>query len=198
MKQIGLALHNYHDTHLSFPPLMVYATPGPTYTAYHHSWLTKIMPFMEQGPIYDMMDTNLPAWDVVNDKPMPFAQQQVATLQCPSDSRLKSTADSKGVAFTAYSAAESFDWWGDTCCAPNNNDPGWPPWVPYITKYPVLDGTHMFSGIFPNNKTHRIRDIRDGTSNTILFAEAFADCDGATRQTFRAANSHGFGITFDL
>lgn len=73
MKQIGIALHNYHDAHKTFPPMVVLggnslAIPRP---AYHHTWLTKILPFLEQRSIYDLMDARLPAWDAANNAPMP-------------------------------------------------------------------------------------------------------------------------------
>jgi prepilin-type N-terminal cleavage/methylation domain-containing protein len=62
IRQIGLALHNYHDTTKSFPTVAVMGgdpgTPnaqgGRDYTQpYHHTWLVMILPFMEQGPLYD-------------------------------------------------------------------------------------------------------------------------------------------------
>lgn len=48
LKQIGLALHNHHDTHGKFPPGFI-ATTGPNST---YGWATYILPFMEQDNIY--------------------------------------------------------------------------------------------------------------------------------------------------
>ena len=58
LKQLGLALHNYHDTYKIFPTngLQQVATPfnSTTWTnASKGSQLVKILPFMEQGPLYD-------------------------------------------------------------------------------------------------------------------------------------------------
>jgi prepilin-type N-terminal cleavage/methylation domain-containing protein len=47
-KQIGLALHNYHDVHGSFPP----AQNTSFYNQYYWSWLAKILPFIEQDNLY--------------------------------------------------------------------------------------------------------------------------------------------------
>src|SRR5262245_6249081 len=47
LKQLGLAMHNHHDTYLGFPPC-VQATPK------QHAWTPFIFPYIEQGNIpYD-------------------------------------------------------------------------------------------------------------------------------------------------
>lgn len=48
LKQIGLALHNYHDTHLRFPVRNFYAVPGDT-----ASWMLHIMPYMDRSNLYN-------------------------------------------------------------------------------------------------------------------------------------------------
>ena len=57
MKQIGLALHNYHDTHLVFPPG---GTFDPEAGEYHHSWMTMLLPFVDQAPLYSRYDFDEP------------------------------------------------------------------------------------------------------------------------------------------
>jgi prepilin-type N-terminal cleavage/methylation domain-containing protein/prepilin-type processing-associated H-X9-DG protein len=55
LKQIGLALHNYHDTFKSFPPGWVYfGSNQPEF-----GWAVFSMPFMEQKPLYDAIDPNV-------------------------------------------------------------------------------------------------------------------------------------------
>jgi hypothetical protein len=49
LKQIGLALQNYHDTYNSFPPAYIADANGKPM----HSWRVLILPFMEQKPLYD-------------------------------------------------------------------------------------------------------------------------------------------------
>ncbi|MFH1266220.1 MAG: DUF1559 domain-containing protein [Planctomycetota bacterium] len=51
LKQIGLALQNYHDVHKKFP----HGTRSP-YAA--PNWRVMLLPFMEQGSLYDSLDTN--------------------------------------------------------------------------------------------------------------------------------------------
>lgn len=58
LKQIGIALHNYHDTYNQLPPPYVTDKDGkPLY-----SWRVLILPFMEQGNIYQMWNKDK-AWD---------------------------------------------------------------------------------------------------------------------------------------
>ena len=56
MKQLGLAIHNYHDTYKVFPPGVLAAglnagTSRPT----NMSWMPMLLPFMEQAPLYDQL-----------------------------------------------------------------------------------------------------------------------------------------------
>lgn len=58
LKQIGLALLNYHDAHGAFPPAYVADAEGKKL----YSWRVLILPFLEQAPLYDRFDKNK-AWD---------------------------------------------------------------------------------------------------------------------------------------
>ncbi len=58
LKQIGLALHNYHDAYGAFPPAYTVDTEGQPL----HSWRTLILPYMDQKPLYDKIDLSKP-WD---------------------------------------------------------------------------------------------------------------------------------------
>jgi hypothetical protein len=62
LKQIGLAMHNYHDVHLQLPPGGVYAADGTP----HHSWQTMILPFVDQAALYNQIDFHRPWTDPAN------------------------------------------------------------------------------------------------------------------------------------
>jgi len=62
LKQIGLALHNYHSTHHTFPPGATVDEAGVS----HHSWITQILPFIDQNPLYERVDFDVPWNDPAN------------------------------------------------------------------------------------------------------------------------------------
>ncbi len=64
LKQIGLALHNYHDTYGAFPPAYTVDSEGKPL----HSWRVLILPFLEQQALYDQIDLTKPWDDPVNEQ----------------------------------------------------------------------------------------------------------------------------------
>jgi len=115
LKQIGIALQNYHDTYLRFPPVAVFGktgnypgTPPPTAPspAYHHTWCLMILPFMEQQPLYDSVDKMLRVWD------QPIRSTVVPSFLCPSDDGFgHDPSRTHGIAVTHYVASEGYHWW---------------------------------------------------------------------------------------
>jgi prepilin-type N-terminal cleavage/methylation domain-containing protein len=63
LKQIGLALHNYHDSMQSFPPAYIDGNTDPTTDAAFDlgpgwGWASVILPYLEQTNIYNQVDFN--------------------------------------------------------------------------------------------------------------------------------------------
>ena len=111
LKQVGLALHNYHDTHGRFP-FSCLARGACTGTTSENSSLgtastiepitlnargwTMLLPYLDQGPLYNSYNMSLPAGDLTesgstyrpgtafgnNDK---VVSQKLTVLLCPSD-----------------------------------------------------------------------------------------------------------------
>ncbi len=80
LKQLGLALHNYHDTHKRFPFGSGGTTPpsgSPGYSA-----VSLMLPFMEQTPLWNQIDFRLPLTDPVN---TPARLTSIPGFLCPSD-----------------------------------------------------------------------------------------------------------------
>lgn len=77
LKQIGLALHNYHDTYGSFPPAYTVDAEGNRL----HSWRTLILPYIDQAPLYKTIDLSKPWDDPVNAK---ARETRVYGYACPS------------------------------------------------------------------------------------------------------------------
>jgi prepilin-type processing-associated H-X9-DG protein len=78
LKQIGLAMHNYHDTFKSFPPAVISDQAGRPM----RSWRVAILPFVEQAPLYDQYDFSQP-WDGPNNRALHGTS--IATYRCPED-----------------------------------------------------------------------------------------------------------------
>ena len=79
LKQIAIALHNYHDTYNSFPPAYTVDENGNPL----HSWRTLILPFCDQRPLYETIDLSKPWNDPVNAEAY---KTEVHGYLCPSTS----------------------------------------------------------------------------------------------------------------
>lgn len=71
LRQIGLALHNYHDTYQAFPPNVT--TP----------WPVAIAPYLDQTPLYNSYDHNFDAFQSPSNERL--GMQVWPIFQCPSD-----------------------------------------------------------------------------------------------------------------
>src|SRR5690606_12594833 len=78
MRQIGIALHNYHDTYGTFPPAFLPDENGQPQT----SWRVMILPFMEHANLYNRYNLNEP-WDSPNN--LSVVSVPMPVYQCPSD-----------------------------------------------------------------------------------------------------------------
>lgn len=78
VKQIALAMHNYHDTYNAFPPAYTTDEDGNKL----HSWRTLLLPFMEQQQLYEQIDLSKP-WDAPQNRHL--FDTVIPTYGCPSD-----------------------------------------------------------------------------------------------------------------
>ncbi|HID23337.1 MAG TPA: DUF1559 domain-containing protein [Planctomycetaceae bacterium] len=153
MKQIGLALHNYYDVYKTFPPQAVWGYPNqPSYQVgslpapFHHTWCTFILPYIDQAPLYQQIDFNLPAWG------QPIVGTRVEAFHCPSDGGgLDNPADTDGIEYTNYPGCAGYHWW-----------------------YPTGRGRGLWDGVFNYVRAIKMADIRDGTSNTAMVIERYS------------------------
>jgi prepilin-type processing-associated H-X9-DG protein len=79
LKQIGLAMHNYHSTHGAFPPAYTVDKDGKPLL----SWRVLILPFLEQESLYKEFHLDEP-WDSPHNKPL--IDRMPATYLCQSES----------------------------------------------------------------------------------------------------------------
>jgi prepilin-type N-terminal cleavage/methylation domain-containing protein len=167
LKQMALACHSCHDANGRFPP-----QSGTFGGAYYAPILFHLLPYIEQGNVYQMavwLDYNAavgkttptpsttintgyiwPTWAAVNKSTNTWLRQtRISTYQCPTDPTL----------------GNGLDWTpGDASYAANFQ----------VFGNPAVGGT----GAAGYDGARTMVGITDGTSNTIMFAEKLSRCDG--------------------
>jgi prepilin-type N-terminal cleavage/methylation domain-containing protein/prepilin-type processing-associated H-X9-DG protein len=166
LKQIGLALHNYHDTFGSFPSGWIGVDNGVP-TAHDGingaGWGTMLLPYLDQSPLYNRFNANVGIEDPLND---PFRLTTLTVFRCPSDpqpERFRIDEEGTGVFICELPIANSVGSFGTIELDGCENPPGTPP--------VMNNGQCVGDGVFYHNSRIKIRDIRDGTSNTFMTGE---------------------------
>ncbi len=174
LKQIGLALHNYHDANQAFPQAYsALPTPDPTAPsgagAYGAAAFVLILPFIEQGDVYRGIDVSRAALSSVNMPPNnPAYSTPIKTFLCPS---------APGLPAVVYSAelANSFNNFGVAVTPAPGLIFGRCDYAPDAGMQADLPGISINAGASiiaePPDGPVSITDISDGTSNTIMVVE---------------------------
>lgn len=157
LKQVGLALINYHEHFNVFPPGYVardvaaddswIAETGPGF-----AWGTMLLPFMDQVFLETSIDYNLDATDPVN---MPVLGSPIHTLLCPASPTPPTFDVAAGLSLymPASSNYVGVFGYGD------------------LTEHP---GNPEGPGAFYRNSSTTTWNIKDGLSNTVLISERTA------------------------
>lgn len=168
LKQVGLAMHNYHDTFRSFPPGWIAATRGvgPDVNGGLNGfgWGTMILPMMEQAAVYNQFRFEL---SISDNTGTPSNRSLLATslptFRCPSDTapvtwQLENTGGTviADVASTNYLALFGLRAIEECYTLP----PG---------------QTCTAEGIYYHNSRVRMADIVDGSSQTLMVGERVHD-----------------------
>ena len=149
LKQIGLALHNYHDAYGQLPP----SQRPPGINTVRHRWVTYLLPYFEQDNLRRAYDFTV-SWGHENNRSVVATRLKV--VQCPATpqpERLDSQPEGSWQPFAAtgdYSAITHVDL--------------------RLVSAGLVDGAGV--GILPKNSNPRLADVTDGLSNTILVTES--------------------------
>ncbi|MBN2291632.1 MAG: DUF1559 domain-containing protein [Pirellulales bacterium] len=183
LKQIGLALHNYHDTFKSLPPCWFrpIGVPGTGATIgseeYCWGWTAAIMPFIEQDALqeasqFGKITIHQAAGTATI---LPILQTPVSAFRCPSDNAPETnnwlTLNSQRLATSNYVGIMNSD---------------------HLTEF---DGHIERGGMFGSrSRGTNFRDVKDGLTNTFMVGErqwSFLDING---NTLIATASHLWGV----
>jgi len=155
LKQIGLAAHTFHDSSKTLPPAWIGDNSlDPDGWA---TWAVLILPYVEQGPLYQKWDLRYPA-----SKQVPAAyQQQLAVYHCPSRPEfVLSVGDFAPAGLGDYGAC-----FGTDAQAAQSNGA-------VIPARPTVSTDSSGNPIVTTWRGQlSLLSIQDGTSNTLLFGE---------------------------
>jgi len=200
LKQIGLALHNYHETYGLFPFSTANSssnagdTPAGAPILNHSGWVM-LLPYLDQAPLYNQFNFNwatgyrnynggtvVGGTDPAVNTNLNLSRVVLNALLCPSDAGKRvypsvDTAANYGCGVT-NSVSTSY---GFSVASGN----GGTLWSAYATNTRTMFG--------PNSNS-RIRDITDGTSNTVAVVETTLDVYDGKTQPWACSAHVGQGI----
>lgn len=175
-RQVGLALHNYHDAVRSFPPGMImwYSGAGPncgsmassnTYIGF--GWSTFILPYLEEDSVYQQFDfrQQMDGNPNANFKP---GGSRIETYICPSDFNGGNLVEFSGGSQNGVDPREDMR---ETNLAGVSDTTDW-----------TCDADHLWpkelrktDGMFGERQGCRIKQVLDGTSKTFMVGEVTGD-----------------------
>lgn len=199
LKQIGLALHNYHDAYDCFPMGWVWpraASNGVDYDNNEYagwSWAAMLLPYMDQAPLYNELgigtgypntliagNLNSPVWDAL--------QTKLEIFRCPSDPEdALNIYDSFEFDEAAFGGGTNMGLAASNYMGANNHG--------HIAGL-ADDGRAEYdddeaTGMFTHNFVRKIRDLTDGSSNTFAVGEKASWIVGGTAANGRITCNAG-------
>jgi len=162
IRQLGLALQNYHTFLKAFPPSINYTGDPSTNTSYRENWLITMLPYFEQQSLYNSFNRTLPISDAAN---RTARGTRLNTLECPSDTGhdvfFARSGESDNWARGNYGANGCLGFLSTSfraCCGSTS------------IRWSGADSRYN-RGVMGANASIGIDGMKDGTSNTILVGE---------------------------
>jgi len=200
LKQIGIALHAYHDANGYLPPggaadVPPWGTAAATDGQWGSSWMVFILPYVEQGNLYAKFRfTGGSGWGDANNWNA-ATNAKISIYRCPSTSlpeTISSPFAGSNIMYPTYVGISGavnglITGYTDTRISTPGGSQG------------CCSGGIMSGGgiLFPSGKI-AITGITDGTSNTMMVSEQgdLLTMDNGTKQPWTAAGPHGYLIGF--
>lgn len=175
IKQMVLGLHNYESANKSFPPGCQQANPAPTVSASGNinststnlgnwSWSALILPYVEQGALYNQIGVSKTDLAHAMDTPSLLAVMQtpLAVYRCPTETGPPTNEERPiGNSTGVESPLASSTYVGVNGSSELRRDSG------DLT----VGSTNVANGIFYRIKGTKTKEISDGLSNTLIVGE---------------------------
>ena len=164
LKQVGLALNNFHSTYGVFPPGAVASTTSITSQSFlrkagvnvfnvNHSWTPFILPYIEQDNVKNRYSMNV-SWNATANRPI--IQTPIKILICPT-----APGGEDRVCVTSSGNVRN----PPTDYAPNNG------YGADLVTAGFVDPAPNDAGILEVNRCYSVAEVHDGASNTFLVSE---------------------------
>lgn len=189
LKQIGVAMHNYHEVWESFPIGALHSkTPGLVYSDDRGaSFFLALLPYMEENNLYKGLDLGAAGGagnmeNSANPNGASLNGKLVSAYICPSSTMRRKT-DAQPIASQGVQMPNYVGISGAALLGGRSNP----------LAEPTYNGIMASSGVLVPNRSVSLRDITDGSSNTMAVAEqsAFARTSAGREVDLRSSNSYG-------
>lgn len=168
LKQLGLALQNYHDTNNGFPPGYIDGNTNPASTPDNDvgpgwGWASFLLPFVEQQNIYNQINFSVRVGQGSN---AAICQLPLKLHQCPSDPYQQNFTVWPTSVVVAHGNYVGCNGWEECFNGAGGNPQGG-------TGTDGLAGSFGSAGVglFYRNSRNRIANVTDGLSNTLVVGE---------------------------
>jgi prepilin-type N-terminal cleavage/methylation domain-containing protein/prepilin-type processing-associated H-X9-DG protein len=189
LKQLGSALHSYHETHDLFPFASICSLYGPTVPGAGHTWNEYVLPYMGMSSVYLKLNFRVPNTDNVNARWL--EDLKLPWQSCPSNEYSEKMLNIAGQVYGGFKGKTQGQYYalctgtqigdgntgydcsalglrpGSYCCTEGSD---WDTATPRANP-------GMFGG--RNSYSSKLADATDGTSSTFLLGERRAELLGS-------------------
>jgi len=180
LHQLGLALHNYHDVFLVFPPGSINGNAGSIYAPPRMPFAGGLLPYVDQANLYNQINFNTRTYMFLDSANYPVIKIPLPAFRCPSDTIGGKTKTTSGVEVALTNYGGIFGQF-QRDVVPGNL---------------VINAAGSRTGVatqpawmFAVDQCRTVGDFLDGTSNTMAISEVLTGTKADVRGMLWIANA---------
>lgn len=184
LKQMGLALHNYHSSHATLPSGVVYKAKSPTSNTSGANvrngfgWQVMILPYIDHGTLFSEFNFS-DSYRLT--KHIDLSKNRIAVFLCPSTPTVLS-----GHATEGPNGQYTLHYWGNQ--GPRGTNPEGGTYRFVEESQHATRGGYSLQGLFHANSSVKFAHITDGLSNTLMLGESGWEGNTLNRSWPRGGN----------